>query len=167
MRIALLLLLTGCATQLDLTDDMGSTPAGDLAGGGGNNDLGGSQNDLGTSCLSGQPTIGVSCGGTTCSIQNGEPCCFGTSAAGTSSMSCGPGACPPNDNSLSCDGPEDCMGGRVCCYALGMGGVSAATCRMACSGRRVCHSAKDCPNGGVCRHDANFPDGVGLCRTSC
>lgn len=163
--IAVLLFLAGCATQLNLTDDFGSAPA-DLAVGG-NSDIGPHQNDLATACLSAQPTLGVSCGGSSCSTQNMEPCCVGTGASGSSSMSCGPGGCPPNDTTLFCDGPEDCMGGRVCCYAAQTGGVSSSSCHRQCSGRLVCHSASDCPNGGVCRHEAGFPDGVGLCRTSC
>jgi hypothetical protein len=66
---------------------------------------------------------------------------------------------------ITCDGPEDCPAGRVCCSAEtaaeGFAGTSCvvpADC--AAPSRIVCHSPSDCPSAHVCTTPSPAPAAI-------
>ena len=86
----------------------------------------------------------------------------GTAKCMTSSQLCcvtaaGPSCVPKNDNcalgaARTCDGPEDCASGRVCCVkAQAIGGYFAVCARLEdCSnavGSPACRTVSECPGG--------------------
>jgi hypothetical protein len=108
-------------------------------------------------------TEGILCGQSVCS--GSDQCCAEVDG-GTTYTQCMP-SCPDGGVSLSCDGPEDCVGkGLFCCAKLHVGYGSApncpiesavASCTAACDtdvpmncpddGQvRLCHLSADCDN---------------------
>lgn len=78
--------------------------------------------------------VGISCGAETCNTATHECCTLGPSSR------CVPvGTC--TGETVGCDGPEDCLGGQVCCQAMtGTGCRATLTCAVV-----VCHVDADCP----------------------
>jgi hypothetical protein len=56
------------------------------------------------------------------------------------------GVCPGNVwGQSSCDGPEDCAQGQVCCPMS-----DDISCRTSCPVETICHTDRDCTTGQVC-----------------
>lgn len=56
------------------------------------------------------------------------------------------GVCPGSQwGQSSCDGPEDCAQGQVCCPMS-----DDISCRSSCAVEALCHTDRDCPTGQVC-----------------
>lgn len=63
--------------------------------------------------------------------------------------SCRPSACSLTQGEASCDGPEDCSGGRVCCRdTIGTGTSCQTSCGSAAN--QLCHTDADCPGNTRC-----------------
>ena len=100
------------------------------------------------------PTIAVgadvACEGTICTVSSG-PCCPSTTTMNRLGM-CGSNCLPA---AITCDGPEDCSNGNVCCSlesaTTGFAGaycVGAAACTA--PSRLICHRPADCPGSQKC-----------------
>ena len=86
------------------------------------------------------------CGDETCDLEAGEVCCMDGVARGEcgSEAECG-------DGFMTCDGPEDCAEGSLCCGELS-GNVCGTDCDLV-----VCHDSDDCEgleDTPVCRESA-------------
>ena len=88
------------------------------------------------------PDATVSCEGRSCTNASG-PCCPATqmmSRVGMCSSSC--------PVAVTCDGPEDCSNGKVCCSLESAGGLAGTSCvsPAQCTGlsRVICHQQTDC-----------------------
>ena len=101
-----------------------------------------------------QPTIAagatVSCDGRSCTSATG-PCCPATTMMNRTGM-CGSGCLPAL---MTCDGPEDCSNGAVCCsLESAAAGFVAASCvppaECAAPSRVICHQQADCPSPQQC-----------------
>lgn len=104
-------------------------------------------------CVSNGACPAVDCGGGSCTIANGDVCCVrglprpGLDQGGNVSFSCEPGAGCVDLNlgeanqvtarPLSCDSPDDCRGGTVCCHEFPVNGA----------GRTFCLEAIQCNTG--------------------
>jgi hypothetical protein len=93
----------------------------------------------------------IGCGDDTCAIGS-EICCF-TGFPEITTMCSAESSCA--ELVATCDGPEDCEAGEVCC-----GDMDGASCRMpdACTGftaAQLCHSNSDCPETNNC-HESDF-----------
>ncbi len=95
----------------------------------------------------------VACGSSNCSLPS-KFCCHHNNqpavcqAAGTTCTYGVP---------LSCDGPEDCASGQVCCATLFIQGQNenyvSTACASSCTGkdyRVVCGASGTCPSGQTC-----------------
>jgi len=106
----------------------------------------------------------VACGpeGGMCTIPDEYCCDLGSSGATCEASP--PAGCA---TAYRCDGPEDCGGGSVCCFASGSQCESADTCADT-GGARMCHSVADCMTGENCCDTDPGPvsgGGYGACRT--
>jgi hypothetical protein len=138
---------TGDGGVVDGAPDDGATADGAPADGPGNPDGG----------------AGTVCGTATCSAT--QECCVGVGGRECVDQ----GTC--QDVALTCDGPEDCTGGDVCCAAGNGGGGGApgtggTSCRPdnQCQ-TRVCAAETDCDGGDMCCPIQEL--GVSLCLASC
>jgi len=123
----------------------------------------------------------VSCG-------EGEPCC--TTNASRVESACAAG-CGATEASITCDGPEDCSAGQVCCHRFGATGLTtecigaatnmqadasapdAAAAAPLCTtlpggqeNRVACHTDQDCKGSSdtpLCRADGSRRDFLGYC----
>lgn len=110
---------------------------------------------------------GVTCGNATCDPMS-QACCVVPMGMTFQSMCMPTGSCQGDGGViLSCDGPEDCMGGNNCCVEIGgsgggdagaLMGSGAATCSMGCktatgapdgmggfmARSKLCHLKSDC-----------------------
>jgi hypothetical protein len=125
----------------------GSGGAGGTDGGSGAGGSGGTGGGAGTSA-----NAGVKCGTGSC-----DP-------AGSCCVTNGNSACETQCNGtvVSCDGPEDCGSGEVCCGSSGSNGsYTGFACKNGCSGVGdviVCHASQDCPTGTNCTVSAILTD---------
>jgi hypothetical protein len=101
-----------------------------------------------------QPTIApgatVACEGGSCTSATG-PCCPATQMMDRTGM-CGSGCLPAL---MTCDGPEDCSNGAVCCsLESAAAGFVAASCvppaECTAPSRVICHQQADCPSPQQC-----------------
>lgn len=106
----------------------------------------------------------VACAAATCSLGAGQICCMENGPAPQCTTTC-----PSGDDSIACDGPEDCPG-QVCCegpFSTGSHAACAAECVL---GRtiRVCHETSDCPDdAGCCPVNATVYPGFNACTGGC
>lgn len=86
--------------------------------------------------------FGINCGGLTCDM-NTQECCSDF-VMGVLTLTCETqGACP--GAVVTCDGPEDCSGGDVCCAQQ-----QGIECAPTCGGLVLCANQNDCPSGSMC-----------------
>jgi hypothetical protein len=137
-------------------DGAGGMAAGGNASGGASAGAGGSSGDAGGAAGGSAGSGGSVAGAGTVVCEGQTPCAL------SSSMCCyrfsGP-SCQSNaadcigGADITCDGPEDCTSGQVCCARFGGGGFLI---------EMQCSSAGDCDGGGrrvVCSDDQpNCPD---------
>lgn len=114
----------------------------------------------------------VVCGDRTC--LDGNLCCveFASISPTTTCES----ACP-NGMPVRCDGPEDCSGGRRCCYENGVTGGSGPAkidCEDQCLNKEIaCGGPESCPSGQSCCGQPVPIVGAGIivthtwCATAC
>jgi len=140
----------------------GTTDAG--SGGGGTTDAGsggGGTTDAGSGGGGGDDrTDVVECMGETCTLPD-EVCCVGLSGSMcTASDACGGGLAAPQ----TCDGPEDCSSGEVCCATF----PSGTACSTSCSWQELGHDDGDGTGGDSCMA-GTFPGSppTNVCTTSC
>jgi hypothetical protein len=91
--------------------------------------------------------VGVTCGASICDTRTGDVCCWGAAAT------CGPPPCTTPDETIACDGPEDCPAAQVCCFLIApiFGTACSDSCGQTATQRgRLCHSAADCNPGQQC-----------------
>ena len=106
------------------------------------------------------------CGtGAPCSLD--QVCC--TMPGAQTTFACvAPGSCPTADK-ISCDGPEDCMGGQICCGTYAPDGTGnppqcgVASLGTACNASASCptHLANSCSQTStvtLCHHRAECTD---------
>jgi hypothetical protein len=140
-------------------DAGGDSDAGPTEDAGPGSDAGG-ETDAG-SCGSSGLVAGNDCPGVvSCQDNNGSNvpvlscglathnCCVNTTG-GNNSNSCRTQACSGfGIEEATCDGPEDCSGGQLCCFNDG-----ATSCENSCNNNaaRLCHTDADCPNGLECQ----------------
>ena len=100
----------------------------------------------------------VQCGTSSCKLP-GQVCCIDTtSGAAHCAMSCDSTSQLP----VSCDGSEDCSGGKPkCCYPTG---GTAASCTAGCIGRVFCGKDSDCIPGQRCAPGAGALASVFVCK---
>jgi hypothetical protein len=101
----------------------------------------------------GESTI-ISCGADTCS-RDSEICCY-TNFPNITQMCAAADACMAPAVIATCDGPEDCTGGDICCV-----NTTGAVCKPAseCTGTtagQVCHTDEDCPGPSPDCHTIQF-----------
>jgi hypothetical protein len=88
------------------------------------------------------PGATVSCDGRSCTNATG-PCCPATAMMSRVGM-CSPGC----SVAVTCDGPEDCSNGTVCCSLEAAAGLAGASCVSAAQctapSRVICHQQTDC-----------------------
>lgn len=104
--------------------------------------------------------VGTPCGGDICDPMT-EKCCVPPSDGGTPTRMCIPVLEPCVGPSATCDGPEDCGAGEVCCRA----GVNAS-CAASCTGVVVCHVDDDC-SGKKCCANPGGVDSMCLAVATC
>jgi hypothetical protein len=98
--------------------------------------------------------VGVVCGTQTCAPP--AFCCVST--IGRACVDPGLTACVGGSH-VTCDGPEDCDSGHICC-----GSITGSSCAAACIGSApLCHTTADC-TGTVC---CPTQFGYSICRFSC
>jgi len=114
----------------------------------------------------------VSCGLELCYIPNGEKCC--SHFTGTFwSQGCATAADGPCSGSfpITCNGPEDCYGGDVCCGTLNAGLTqftkiqceAPSSCVYGLGKRVMCFlNPAACPSGYVCK-PSPAPPGTSYC----
>jgi hypothetical protein len=86
----------------------------------------------------------VHCGDTSCKLSSGQVCCVETT---TGNAHCAVSCDSTSQLPVSCDGAEDCSGGKKCCYPTG---GTTASCMASCLGRVFCGSDRDCAAGQRC-----------------
>jgi hypothetical protein len=110
----------------------------------------------------------IACGSDVCSLNNSF-CCQEwngssyTPACQAKSSSCG-------GTEITCNGPEDCGSGQVCCGQIGATGafdqfscVPSGNCQYTNNQRVICGTApSSCPSGFVCK-TTSYPPGYGYC----
>jgi hypothetical protein len=91
----------------------------------------------------------IVCGATTCS--SGQICCA-TFTGGMVVQTCQSAtATCMGGATLTCDGPEDCTGGQVCCGMRSpTGGTTACVDAAMCTFGRLCHATTDCTGTDMC-----------------
>lgn len=85
----------------------------------------------------------VQCGSASCKLTT-QVCCIETS---TGNAHCAASCDSTTQLPVSCDGSEDCTGGKKCCYPTG---GTTASCMATCLGRVFCGSDRDCAAGQRC-----------------
>ena len=108
-----------------------------------------------------------------------DKCCYNTTLS--DGMCAVPtAACGDTIETFTCDGPEDCSTGNICCsvpLVFATGGAAAlplppvpsvtntvCTTAQACAaGRRVCHAVADCAPGWTCAAAAGLPAPYKVC----
>ena len=112
----------------------------------------------------------VACGPTSapifCSL-DGNQCCTKLNMAPTddtcqadSAGSCASGFVPE-----TCDGPEDCATGQVCCVS--QTAISCVATSSCAQNNVVCHDASDCAPGYSCCVDKPLGFQLGFCGLNC
>ncbi len=104
--------------------------------------------------------MGTPCGGGFCDPMT-QKCCVSHTDAGAETRMCIPVADSCGGPSASCDGPEDCGAGEVCCRA-----GANASCAASCTGVVVCHVDEDC-SGKKCCANPTGGDSTCLPVTTC
>lgn len=114
--------------------------------------------------------VGLTCGEpgslTTCSA--GQVCCYFCLDGDTPPPSCRPDC--TGGSGESCDGPEDCPAGMVCCDEGLTTCSGSVSCRkQPCSGPIKCHADADCPGdrGKCCRDSARWGHSRSSCAPKC
>ncbi len=115
------------------------------------------------------PAVAIACGATVCDrVCCGDQCVENVSACTLASTEKRGGAHP-----MTCDGPEDCGSGQVCCVSgpSDASGIAECTSRDQCArGERqslACHTARDCEPGQVCGAQAgHFSPSLLTCRVA-
>ena len=101
------------------------------------------------------PGATVSCEGQSCTNATG-PCCPATQTMNRTGM-CWSGC----SVAVTCDGPEDCSNGNVCCSfesAAGLAGTSCASlAQCAAPSRVICRQQTDCLASQKCRAPDPMP----------
>lgn len=157
--------------------DTDAGPGGDTdAGPGGDTDAGpGGDTDAGPGDAGpGGMNMGVVCGMDVC--DSTEQCCTsGIGIGGMMSSTCIPAGDMCMGASQTCDGPEDCASGEVCCgrrdgLSINLACVAAAMCDG--DGLRgpyeLCRDASDCSTMGDMCCPAMFIPGIdGFCAAMC
>ncbi|MGZ3422052.1 MAG: hypothetical protein ACXVEE_29550 [Polyangiales bacterium] len=192
---AIALFAVGCGNSVDET---GGTPSGDTGTASGDSSTttdSSSSTDSTTTTDTGSTTTetggtsdtdvgdvkGVNCGGTVCASD--EVCCA-SAGGGGATFTCTKGSCPDGGATISCDGPEDCTGGKICCAEVDVTGSGLscgyksgvadcqATCNTmiptGCPGKatvRPCHVAADCTESGY--KNCCTLSGMGTSATFC
>jgi len=89
-------------------------------------------------------SVGVTCGDTSCDLASQE-CCVTQMGPNVSTECVDIGMC--SDNTVSCDGPEDCDPGDDCCATFGGPGMGGGdtSCTDSCMGFVLCNDSGDCP----------------------
>lgn len=106
-----------------------------------------------------QPAIAsgatVACEGQSCSSETG-PCCPATelmSRVGYCSANC--------YSAMTCDGPDDCAPGRVCCSLESTDGFAGTACMLASQcvspSRVICRTSSDCQSTQTCTKPDPMP----------
>jgi len=112
------------------------------------------QSCIGGRCRRGVPAdAGVECGDSRCDVAE-QQCCIN----GPSARCVGAGDVCPGVGAL-CDGPEDCLGGELCCADS-----DTVACFASCK-TYVCNDDVDCPTGTHCCSIPGTPWGV--CADEC
>lgn len=99
------------------------------------------------------PTPGrVDCKSGSCDLSAGETCCFSQSMGTGNCLPAG-ATCPAGTGlAITCDGDEDCNGGRKCCFIGTAGSQCGGTGAGGCNTYPpMCHSTNTCsPGTGTC-----------------
>ena len=99
------------------------------------------------------PTPGrVDCKSGSCDLSAGETCCFSQSMGTGNCLPAG-ATCPAGTGlTITCDGDEDCNGGRKCCFIGTAGSQCGGTGAGGCNTYPpMCHSTNTCsPGTGTC-----------------
>jgi len=112
------------------------------------------------------PSATVLCGWGICTAPEG---CCGNGQPGCKLIA----DCPFPDRFFTCDGPEDCAVGTVCCSVPVSSRKELTICHSSCSSPAevVCHLSKDCPPQTPTCCPAVLGMGLGVnagaCRTTC
>lgn len=120
---------------------------------------------------SGEITCGVM-NPTTCSIAAGESCCIldpGIDRCFGSGESCSCTGPSCRITVASCDGPEDCPSGQVCCGTFSAGAYSSIACKASCkasSERELCHPGENACSrpSQTCSPSPSLPEGYYRCE---
>jgi hypothetical protein len=171
LSLVLVLVGSGCGGDDDPGGDGdGDGDAGssaDAAGNGADADVTAPDADLGGGA---DAANGVACGDTVCDPDS-EVCCItqgsGPPPGETTTECTAPDAC--EGSAATCDGPEDCGDGEVCCGSFGGGGGGGGTGSAECTAETcqftICHTADDCPNDTDQCCDYGF--GSSICTSFC
>jgi hypothetical protein len=117
------------------------------------------------------PDTDVACGPPSAPIScslDGNVCCTKLNMRPPADDYCQPtsgGACMTGFVPETCDGPEDCGAGQLCCAS-----VTAIECTASSSCAQdnvVCHDHTNCANGYACCIDPSVGDKIGFCGINC
>lgn len=170
---------TGGIVGLGGVIDTGGASSGGGSGDGGSSATGGAIGEGGAGGAIGNyaSAAAADCNGTPCATAGGGICCVivsnnnGTRTVYGTCISSGGTCSIPFSTRASCDGPEDCANGSVCCGTLGTvpGNYTELACVPAASctgtGKQImCHPgrASSCTSN-VCNRTLTLPDGYGAC----
>jgi hypothetical protein len=95
--------------------------------------------------------VALPCGHTSCSAPQSLCCIGGAMDGGSISivLSCTTQDGCQNGGRVSCNGPQTCSIGQICCTQLG-GFLNAQCIDTPCSGWQLCQSSADCAPGDAC-----------------
>jgi hypothetical protein len=138
----------------------GTGGRGGTTGGSGGAATGGSAGMGGSTGVAKPPGVKgqVHCGNMSC-VLTSQICCVETT---TGDAHCAASCDSTSQLPVSCDGSEDCTGGKKCCYPTG---GTTASCMATCLGRVFCGSDRDCAAGQRCAPGTGALATVFVCVT--